>query len=163
MMERDILPLRRSARRYPEYLRAEGIRFAVFPASAYQDKDPELARLIRFRVIYPTKKIARSLSGLMLARVAIYAPPGDWRDGPNYPSLTTKIAKPQKKPVTTRKSTTQPGKKKPRPVATTSSSKKRIKPPATRPAAMRPIPGKKKKPMPATTSTAPTAADTAPR
>ena len=42
LMERDVLPPRRSVLRYPEYLAAHNIRFAVFPASAYRDKNPEL-------------------------------------------------------------------------------------------------------------------------
>ena len=153
MMERDILPLRRSARRYPEYLRAEGIRFAVFPASAYQDKDPELARLIRFHVIYPTRKIART-SGMILARCAIYVPPGDWRDGPSYPTLTKKFAKPIRKSATTRKATTQALKKKSKPTRATTRAKRKLRPaPTTQPSTSQAAPASRRQPRAATTTT----------
>ena len=42
MMERDLLPLRRSPPPDPAALDRSGVRFAVFPGSAYRDKNPEL-------------------------------------------------------------------------------------------------------------------------
>lgn len=102
LMERDLLPPHRSPRRYPEYVAAHNIRFAVFPASAYRDKNPELARLIQLHVINPTKKIART-DGLLLARVFVYVPPGDWREGPHTPMTSHATTKKSIKHGTTKR------------------------------------------------------------
>jgi hypothetical protein len=92
MMERDLLPLRRSPRHYPDALARANIRFAVFPGSVYRDKNPELARLINHGVIYPKKKIAR-VDGMTLAQARVQVPAGDWRELPTSPAARASLAR----------------------------------------------------------------------
>jgi hypothetical protein len=108
LMERELLPQKKSIKHYPEHLATLNIQYAAFPWRVYQDKEPMLANLVKHGVIVMGKRVGTA-DGIKLARASIQVRPGDWMKmsapGPTTKSTTkpsTKKAKATTHPSTTK-------------------------------------------------------------
>jgi Dolichyl-phosphate-mannose-protein mannosyltransferase len=103
LMQRDILPAKKSEIHWPEHIAALNIHYAVFPSKLYKEGERRIRELMDKGVIVPTERIARD-GDMALMKIEISVPPPgeDWR----------------KRPVTTmpvRANTTVAGTKRPTP------------------------------------------------
>lgn len=102
LMERELLPAKKTPRHYPEHLASMQIAYAAFPAKIYLDKEPTIANLIRHGVIVPGRRLG-SVDGIRLAEANVQVRPGDWQklSAPTPATKpTTKKAKSTTKPAT---------------------------------------------------------------
>lgn len=84
MMQRELLPPRKSPRSYANILVEQQIPFGVLPGDPYREVDPDIARMIDRRVIRSTETLATIAGGWKLCRIQTIAPPAgvDWRELP---------------------------------------------------------------------------------
>jgi hypothetical protein len=114
LLEREALPVKKSVRDHPLALQENGIAYAVYPAKLYSVKNPQLARLIERGVVWPTEEVSR-VDGMILAKVKIVVPPGEWRDQPRRYFYTQPPASRKRVRATVPFSTQPTIKKRPKP------------------------------------------------
>lgn len=100
MMQRELLPPRKSPLLYPKLLAERGIEFGIFPAGVYRAGDPDIAKMIERRIIRPTETLG-SASEMTLAKIAVDVPDEpDWRKLPVYvpkpPPTTAQVRRMQR-------------------------------------------------------------------
>jgi hypothetical protein len=103
MMQRELLPPRKSPKSYANVLAGAKIPWAVLPGDPYREVDPDIARMIDRRVVRAVETVATIDAGWKLCRVQTIAPPEgtDWRDLPiqKKPPIKKVVkAKPKKTP-----------------------------------------------------------------
>jgi hypothetical protein len=83
VMQRDILPARKSEYHWPEHLAGLNIRYAVFPSRLYKEGERRIRELMDKGVIVPVERVAKE-GEMALMRVEIRLPPPgqDWRSRP---------------------------------------------------------------------------------
>jgi hypothetical protein len=101
MLERELLPAKKDAKKYPEHLAAMGLNFVVTPYKYYRAKDPLLARLIEKGVIFAGERVAKT-GKLQLRRATVVVQAGDWRKNPSI-STTQPIEKKKLTPAQLKK------------------------------------------------------------
>jgi hypothetical protein len=94
LASRDILPLNKTEPHWPTHIAALGIKYAVFPATLYDEEERRIRELMDKGVIVPTARVARVGEEWVLQEVRIDVPPSgqDWRKRPvsNAPRVTVK-------------------------------------------------------------------------
>jgi signal transduction histidine kinase len=64
--------------RYPERLRKLGVQYAVFPSHVYRQREPMFARLIERGILRRIERLGET-DGMVLEKVRVIVPKGDWR------------------------------------------------------------------------------------
>lgn len=94
MMQREVLPPRKSPKLYPKELAKEKITWGVLPGEGYREDEPDLGKMIDRRIIRSTGTVAEA-GGMRLARIRVYPPPvEDWRTIPIEVARASAVKKP---------------------------------------------------------------------
>jgi hypothetical protein len=82
-MTRELLPSRKGPIHIPRFVASLGIRYAVFPAGAYEKGEKTSSDLLEHGVIVPLERLGTT-DGMTLALVRIDVPPAGkhWKDNP---------------------------------------------------------------------------------
>jgi hypothetical protein len=81
LQSRDILPMNKREPHWPTHIAALGIKYAVFPATLYEEEERRIRELMDKRVIVPTARVARVGNEWVLQEITVEVPPAgqDWR------------------------------------------------------------------------------------
>jgi hypothetical protein len=118
-MQRELLPDNVPPEQYPAYLEKSGIQYAVFPPTLYRKGERVIRDLMEHGVIVPVERVGKT-KDMVLARVAIAKPAGDWRKSPAVDVMTARG-------IRTVATSTQPAVVKPKKTLTPSQVRKLAK------------------------------------
>src|SRR5205823_560178 len=89
LMHLDIFPDSLAEKDYPAFLAKQNIDYAIFPPTLYHKGERVIRDMMEHGVIVPVQRIEKTQE-MVLARVKIIVPPGDWHDAPTVDVMTTR-------------------------------------------------------------------------
>ncbi len=104
--QRELFPPHAKVEQFPRILAEKKIKYAVFPAPFYRDKEPAMSRLMERGILRPVRRIGEA-AGMRLSTMRVFVPPGNWEKqkkiygkAAQVPKPKTKLKKKKKKPAT---------------------------------------------------------------
>jgi hypothetical protein len=89
LLQRELFPPKLPIEKIPAYLAKSGIGYAVFPPTEYKKGERLIRDLMEHGVIVPVERVGRT-KDMVLAKIVIQVPAGDWRDAPEVDVMTAR-------------------------------------------------------------------------